>query len=556
MRIAVLLLAHESPALLARRLSSAFYRSPDVKVYLHHDRGSPHHDRAAFAAALPADLHWEWLVDAVRGRWGEYALVEATVRLFEAALADRAFAAERFLLASGSCRPIRPLASLQAFLRERPDTDFIQAHDISLGRWTKDGLERERYEWYFPFNYQTHRAWFERANRLQRRLRVRRKLPAGLRPHFGSQWFCLRAETAALVAAALRRPELVRFFSTTWIPDEFAIQTIVASQRPAAEIAGHGLTYYEFDTGGKPLVLEDWHIDHLRRQPFFFARKISPAAALLEQALDADVAGVEADFDYFAQVGRPTPDFEAHLARVRDDPTRRSRVGGFPSEMGGPMAGLRRRYYVLHGSSRAHVAQVLARARALGAAIDAPIFAFPFDGAGPRLAEERLRWRGFAPQDALRVPHDPCAVLHELVQVDPRQCAAFGLETSRWSWARDFVIWDPNAVLVDCDPPGLTRAQRAAMTLRSAGGRHEDWVGEPTRDALRRGGRLPQDFFAERRASGTSRCRFAHLSNAEFSDDTTWQLITAAGAAVDEQPFVVPEVVAAAVAGPEIGNRE
>ena len=64
MKLAVLLLCHEAPEAIARRLGSAFYRSSDVKVYIHHDRRSPHHDRAAFEAALPAHLQWQWLADA------------------------------------------------------------------------------------------------------------------------------------------------------------------------------------------------------------------------------------------------------------------------------------------------------------------------------------------------------------------------------------------------------------------------------------------------------------------------------------------------------------
>jgi hypothetical protein len=548
MRLAILLMCHEPPGVIAARLSSAFYRSPDVKVYLHHDLGSRHRDRAAFEAAIPAHVQWEWLPDAVRARWGEYALVEATLRLMEAAIGDAAFAADYLLLASGSCRPIRPLASLQAYLRERPDTDFIQAHDISASRWTKGGLERERFEYFFPFNFQTHRWWFERTTALQRLLRVRRRLPAGLKPHFGSQWFCLRRATAAEVAGLLRRPELARFLATTWIPDEFAIQTAVATLRPRAEVAGHGLTYYEFDALGKPLVLEDWHLEHLRRQPFFFARKISPDAQRLEREFDALVAQDESDLRYFADVGHPTPDFERHLAAVRGDPGRRSRVGSFPLALGGPMAGNRRRYYVVVGSSRARVARLIARARAIAAAIDAPILAFPFDRSGPHVAEDRLRWRGFGPGDRQRVRYDPCAVLHELVQVDPRQCIAFGLDLSTWSWVRDFVTIDPNAVIVDCDPPGLTRAQRAAWALRQTGGAHEQWLREPTLEALRHGLPLPQDWFAERRRLGKTRCSFARPTDVGFADDTTWQALTAAAAELGNEDIPPPPAVATAIA--------
>ena len=547
MRLAILLMCHESPGAIAARLGSAFYRSPDVKVYLHHDLGSRHRDRAAFEAAIPAHVQWQWLSDAVRARWGEYALVEATLRLMEAALRDTAFGADHLILLSGSCRPIRPLASLQAYLAERPATDFIQAHDISVSRWTKGGLEQERFEYFFPFNFQTHRWWFERTTALQRRLRVRRRLPAGLKPHFGSQWFCLRRDTAMAVVELLRRPELARFFATTWIPDEFVIQTAVATLRPRSEIAGHGLTYYEFDGLGKPLVLEDWHLDHLRRQPFFFARKISPDATRLEREFDAIVSMPEPDLHYFANVGNPTPEFERHLASARTDPGRRSRVGSFPIEVGGPMAVNRRRYYVVVGSSRARVARLLALARAIGAAIDAPIFDFPFDRSGLHLAQDRLHWRGLGPDDRLRVRYDPCAVLHELVQIDPRQCIAFGLDLSTWCWVRDFVAIDPNAILVDCDPPGLTRIQRAARGLRLAGGTYENWMREPTLEALRRGSPLPQDFFNVRRALGKTRCTFIRPTDLDFANDTTWQALTAAAAALGSDAAMLPQAAAAAI---------
>jgi len=557
MKIAVLLLCHEAPALVARALGSAFYRSPDVKVYIHHDRKSPHHDRAAFEAALPAHLQWQWLDDALHCRWGEYSLVEATLRLMRAALADPAFIPDHLLHASGSCRPIRPLASLQAFLDARPGVDFIQAQDISRGRWTKDGLERERFEWWFPFNFVTQHRWFELSNRLQRRLGVRRRLPAGLRPHFGSQWFCLTRATAQRLVEAMARPGLARFFRSTWIPDEFALQTVAANLVPAPRIAGHGLTYYEFDAQGKPLVLEDWHVDHVAHQPFFFARKVSPMAPRLEAALEAAVGGAEADRGWFERVGTPTPDFERFLARVRDDRSLRTRVGGFPASDGGPMAANARRYFVLFGSSPAHVARILAGARALGAATGgAPILDFPFARQGFQPAPERLHWYGLGPPDRLRMRYDELGALYELVHLDPRWCTAFGLDAGAWAPVRDYVVRDPNAVLVDCDPPGLTRSQRAAMALRHLGGAHEGWLSAPTREALAAGTPLPQDHFAALRARGEHRCRFVRLADVTALDDPTWRLLTAASAGIPEGEFVMPSNLAEALVGGAARPRE
>jgi hypothetical protein len=556
-KVAVLLLCHEAPELIARRLGSAFYRSRDVKVYIHHDRESPHHDRAAFEAALPGDVQWQWLDDAVHCRWGEYSLVDATLRLMRAALADPGFAPDHLLHASGSCRPIRPLASLQAFLRERPGVDFIQAHDISRSRWTKDGLERERFEWWFPFNFVTRHRWFEFANKLQRRLGVKRRLPAGLRPHFGSQWFCLTRATAQRLVEAMARPGLARFFRSTWIPDEFALQTVVANLEPPPRIAGYGLTYYEFDAQGKPLVLEDWHADHVARQPFFFARKVSPFAPRLEAALDAAVAAVEDDRSWFERAGTPTPDFGRFLARVRDDRALRTRIGGFTAENGGPMGASTRPYYVLFGSSPAHVARILAHARALaGAAGGAPILDFPFARQGFQLAPERLHAYGLGPADRVRIRYEDLGALYELVHLDPRWCTAFGLDVGTLANVREFVVHDPNAILVDCDPPGLTRPQRAAMAMRHLGGAHEAWISAPTRQALAAGTPLPQERFATLRAGGKSRCRFARLADVAAFDEPTWRLLTAAAAGIPEGEFVMPAGLAAALVGEAVRATE
>jgi hypothetical protein len=273
--------------------------------------------------------------------------------------------------------------------------------------------------------------------------------------------------------AGVGAPELARFFARSWIPDEFAIQSIVAGLQAPERIAGHSLTYYEFDAQGKPLVLEDWHADHVARQPFFFARKVSPDATRLEARLDEAVASREIDRGWFARAGVPTPEFEHHLARVRTDPSLRSRVGSFPVEAGGPMGANTRRYYVVarivaaarRGRPRARAA---ARRRS-GRRADPRLPVRPHRAATRPGALAMVRHRaGRSPACAVMTTS---ARLYELVQLDPRWCTAFGLDVVQWSRVRDFVARDPNAVLVDCDPPGLTRAQRAAMALQHMGRR-------------------------------------------------------------------------------------
>jgi hypothetical protein len=121
---------------------------------------------------------------------------------------------------------------------------------------------------------------------------------------------------------------------------------------------------------------------------------------------------------------------------------------------------------------------------------------------------------------------------------------------------REQVARDPNAILVDCDPPGLTRAQRAAMALRHPGGAHEAWVSAATRQALAAGTPLPQDHFAGLRALGEHRCRFLRLEDVGALDDPTWRLLTAAAANVPEGEFVMRADLAAALVGEAVRATE
>jgi hypothetical protein len=504
-RLALLLLCHEAPAVIARRLSAPFFRHPDVATYIHYDGARSAAQRAELKQALPAGGRFRFVDEALHCRWGDHTLVEATRRLMVQALADPDFVAEHLLLLSASCLPYRPVSSLQAYLRQRPGIEFIQAQDIGRGRWVKDGLERERFEFYFPFNYREQRRWFEWATERQREFRVKRSVPDGLAVHFGSQWFCLTRPTAAAVAQELARPAIRQWLRWSWIPDEFALQTLVAKHCPPARIAGHNLTYYEFDEQGHPLVLENDHHEHLLAQPFFFARKIAPEAQALVQAIDEHTAAPESDLGYFAQVGMPTAGYVRHLAQVNAGAAARAHVGTAANGSRSVLASNTRRYYVLRASSRAWLLALLRRARG---DTRLPIFDLPF-GRFEVLVAEAGAHRGFAPSDRFRRDHDPAAYLLELVQTDPVQPAAFGLDVRIAGWARDAVRADPRATLIDADPP-LSREQRAATMLAEAGRADEAAVIQPLLEAMRDGAPLPDERFASA-ADGPRACQTVAL---------------------------------------------
>jgi hypothetical protein len=102
----------------------------------------------------------------------------------------------------------------------------------------------------------------------------------------GSQWWCLRRRTVEAVLEFIRkRPDVTRFFKTTWIPDETYFQTLVPHLVPEQEIRSRTLTFLVFTDYGMPVTFYNDHYDLLLAQDYLFARKISPDAMQLKERL-------------------------------------------------------------------------------------------------------------------------------------------------------------------------------------------------------------------------------------------------------------------------------
>lgn len=79
----------------------------------------------------------------------------------------------------------------------------------------------------------------------------------------------------------------MKFFKTTWIPDETFFQTLVGHFIPSKEIRTRTLTFLVFSDYGMPAKFYNDHYEFLIRQDSLFARKISAGATALRQRLGA-----------------------------------------------------------------------------------------------------------------------------------------------------------------------------------------------------------------------------------------------------------------------------
>lgn len=283
-KVAYILLCHKDPdgvVAQALRLTAA-----GDFVAIHLDRRAPSRAYDHIRLALSANPSVTFARRRVKCGWGEWSLVAATLEATKAAVA--AFPqATHFYMLSGDCMPIKTAEHMHGFLQQ-DDADYIESFDFLASDWIKTGIKEERLIYRHWFNERGNKAWFYRSLRLQEALGLARKVPADLRIQIGSQWWCLRRRTVeAVLDFCARRPDVVRFFRTVWIPDETFFQTIVRHLVPDREIRSRTLTFLLFTDYGMPVTFYEDHHDMLLSQDFLFARKISSDAKTLKDRLGA-----------------------------------------------------------------------------------------------------------------------------------------------------------------------------------------------------------------------------------------------------------------------------
>ena len=310
--IAYILLCHKDPEAIvkqAERLTTA----GDV-MSIHFDARASSEAYAQIQSALAHNQNVTFASHRVQCGWGEWSLVEATLRAVEAAL--EAFPrATHFYMLSGDCMAIKPGEYVRDFLDEH-DCDFIECFDFFESDWIKTGMKADRLHYRHYFNERLQKRLFYGSLDLQKRLGLTRRVPDDLQIMIGSQWWCLRRQTVEQVVEFTKeRRDVMRFFATTWIPDETFFQTLVHHLVPRNEIEVRTLTFLMFTDYGMPVTFYNDHYDMLLSQDFLFARKISPEAKDLKRRLGLLYAANGVDFQ-ISDEGRSLYKFVSQQGRV------------------------------------------------------------------------------------------------------------------------------------------------------------------------------------------------------------------------------------------------
>ena len=283
-RIAYVLLCHKDPEGViaqAERLTAG-----GDYVVIHYDKRAERADYERIHRALKGHSAIAFTKRRLKCGWGDWSLVAASLEGLRTGLA--AFPrASHFYLLSGDCMPIKSAEYAHDYL-DRAPMDHIEAVDFFASDWIKTGIKEERLIYRHLFNERTQKQWFYRSLEWQKKLGLKRKLPADLQIQIGSQWWCLRRETVErIMGFCAARPDVIAFFRQSWIPDETFFQTLVRHLVPEHEIHPRSPTFLMFTDYGMPVTFYNDHYDLLLSQDYLFARKISPHAMELKARLGA-----------------------------------------------------------------------------------------------------------------------------------------------------------------------------------------------------------------------------------------------------------------------------
>jgi Core-2/I-Branching enzyme len=295
-RVAYLVLSHQRPRQIEALTDRILALSPNGHVVVHHDLTAT---ELPWSGQPPARVH---LVERMEVTWGDWSIVEASLRLLR--FASEALDADWYVFLSGDDRPVMDLARWERDVQMAGHDGLVPARPLNrkpaFGRRpTFEDLNYVRYAYRWRPIPQVHgvaRLLVELARRVSRvsqplfkieyaprrdqfflGLPRRRRLPAGWTLYAGKQWVALgrRAAEALLHADA----SVTEWYRQTWIPDQSFIHTVLHNH-PGLTLSPIPLTYVvpyntKMRRGDMALRVDD--LDAIHRSGASFARKFDPS---------------------------------------------------------------------------------------------------------------------------------------------------------------------------------------------------------------------------------------------------------------------------------------
>ncbi|CAM5798291.1 beta-1,6-N-acetylglucosaminyltransferase [Rhizobacter fulvus] len=272
MNIAYLIMAHSNPRHLQAMVETL--SCEDCSFFVHIDNKI---DIGAFAEIRGPNVFF--IKNRLTIYWAEYSLVEATLRLIQAAL-DSPQRPDYLVLLSGSDFPLRTKEYIHRFFDEHRGREFISVVEVPSreGGIRLSHINVLRVPAARPVLRFVVRSLAKLGfARLDYRKELRHMAPYG-----GSQWWALSSEACRYVVDfAKDNPDICRFFAKTSAPDETFFHTVLANSRLRPRIS-RSVMYEDWHPGSPhPEMIGERHLAHFRAHDKIMANDVFGTGELL-----------------------------------------------------------------------------------------------------------------------------------------------------------------------------------------------------------------------------------------------------------------------------------
>ncbi|MFC0513364.1 beta-1,6-N-acetylglucosaminyltransferase [Mucilaginibacter angelicae] len=190
------------------------------------------------------------IADAVVSNWGQFGLIEATLRLITYVHRSvRNY--DRVVLLSGQDYPIKANSYIREFFQKHPDRIFMEYFEIPCIQWNNGGIDR------FPY--------FQSVRNV-------------LKICGGSQWWSMPAFAVDfLIGTNDDLSILDDYFKKVVIPEESYFQTVLFNSnhdKILSNLRSESLHYIKWSgNSAHPDLLTSAHFENMRQSAALFARK-------------------------------------------------------------------------------------------------------------------------------------------------------------------------------------------------------------------------------------------------------------------------------------------
>jgi hypothetical protein len=283
---AYIIMAHKAPGQLYRLIATL--NDGASEFFIHIDKTA---DFSLFQSVKEFGSIVQF-TERVDSKWGGFGSVQASLNGLKAVKASKN-KFDRILLLSGQDYPIKSNEYIDDFFRTSPHSVFVDYFPIpNYKKWPGS----DRGGWYRVDKYYIGLKWHEFLRSKSMNLIstyipfLRRKLPGGMKPYTGSQWWSLDMYALNYILEYdAGHPEYRAFHQYTFVPDELFFQMILANSKDeriikSLEANNKRFMIWEKSDSAHPNILRTTDFEAIKTSDHLFARKFD--ATIDAQILD------------------------------------------------------------------------------------------------------------------------------------------------------------------------------------------------------------------------------------------------------------------------------